>query len=533
VTDGRRTANHTTTDNGHTATEPEHVYPYTDLDDRVLYEVVRRPPKNFKQRRPTPTGWTWDLDGITRIPYRWPHLHHATLHGLTAWVVEGEKDVERLISLGLTATTNAGGAAWPWPDEWAEHFRGLHQVIVIADNDDPGRSAARQRAKVIAQAVPDVRIIEALPGVPAKGDVSDWLDGDGTLEQLVELVEKAPTVGDLIQGHDDEISYIDRLRSHLLVGDAIRNLPPPKPLIGGLLDLNSLAALYGRSGAGKSFVAIDWALSVSTGSYWFGHQVIPGRSLYVVAEGATGVPQRVDAWQHARRTHDIGDIMWLPVPVDIFRADHAGDVTRFVRELAPSLIILDTLARSVPTADENSARDMSLVILHADRLRRATGACVLIVHHTGRDEARGMRGSTVLEAAMDTTLECRQSDDGAIDITATKQKNRESGERVRLALVRTLDSCVLEQWRGQDIEGLPPTAEHVLSTLHEIDLDNGTSLAAWSKSADLPDRTFRRWVRKLVDLNLVKMEGETTRKRFTVTIAGLQALGQLEPPEEF
>jgi hypothetical protein len=71
---------------------------------------------------------------------------------------------------------------------------------------------------------------------------------------------------------------------------------------------------------------------VSTGSWWFGHAVSPGRVLYVVAEGATGVPQRVDAWQHARQTWSIGDIMWLPAPVDIFQAERAGDVTRLLRD---------------------------------------------------------------------------------------------------------------------------------------------------------------------------------------------------------
>jgi hypothetical protein len=524
-----------TTTNG---AQAELVYRYADDAGTLRYEVIRRPPKKFLQRRPDPTGkngWTWDLDNVTRIPYRLVNLTIAAENGLTAWVVEGEKDVERLIGLGLTATTNAGGAKWPWPDEWAEHFRGLHQAIVIADNDDPGRTAALQRAKVIARTVPDVRIIEQLPGVPAKGDVTDWLNAGGTLEELAELAERAPTITDLADTEDDDLSYLDRLRQQLLVGDAIMNLPPPKPLIDGLLDQNSLAALYGRAGSFKSFVAIDWALSVSTGSWWFGQQVVKGRVLYVVAEGAVGVPQRVDAWKHARRTWSLGDIIWLPVPVDIFHAGHALDVARLARELNPTLIVIDTLARSVPTADENSAKDMGQVVLNADRLRRATGACVLVVHHTGRDEARGMRGSTVLEGAMDTTLECRKNEDGAVEITSTKQKNSQSGQRLRFAMAKERDSLVLAEWRGDQTDEIGVTAEAMLTTLHEIDTGEGVTATIWLETSGQPKKTFYRWRKKLLDLDLVSSQGAGNQKRFSVTEEGLVAIGvvEMELPEQF
>lgn len=517
---------------------PELVYRYSDNEGRLRYEVLRRPPKRFLQRRPDPTsndGWAWNLDGVERIPYRLVNLTMAAEDGGIAYVVEGEKDADRLTALRLTATTNAGGAQWQWPDEWAEHFRGLHQVIVIADNDDIGRKAARHRAAVIAKTVPDVRVIEQLPGVPAKGDVSDWLDAGGTLEELVELAERAPTVADLADTDEDELSYIDRLRQQLLVGDAIMNIQPPEPLIDGLLDLNSLAALYGRAGQGKSFVAIDWALSVSTGSWWFGHKVTPGRVLYVIAEGAVGVPQRIDAWKHGRQTWGIGDIVWLPVPIDIFHAGHALDVARFAKELAPSLIVIDTLARSVPTADENSAKDMGVVVLHADRLRRATGACVLVVHHTGHDEAKGMRGSTVLEAAMDTTLSCRRNDEDAIEIVSTKQKNRHSGERWKFALTKERESLVLAPWRGPQTDEIGVTAEKILSTLYEIDTGDGVTQTAWMDSSDQTKATFYRWRKKFLDLGLVTSSGGDKSKRFSVTDEGLALLGivEMELPEQF
>jgi hypothetical protein len=126
------------------------------------------------------------LDGVLRVPYRLPELLAAAEAGGTVWVVEGEKDADRLVQLGLVATTNAGGAGWSWPEDWAEHFRGCERVYVVPDNDPKGREAAQHRAGVIAQAVHDVRIVD-LPGVSEKGDVSDWLDAGGTVEALERL----------------------------------------------------------------------------------------------------------------------------------------------------------------------------------------------------------------------------------------------------------------------------------------------------------------------------------------------------------
>jgi putative DNA primase/helicase len=154
------------------------VYRYRDRAANVVYEVVRRPGKRFMQRRRAPDGdLVWNLDGVDRVPYRWPQLEAAIAECADIYVVEGEKDADRLAALGLCATTGAGGASWRWPDAWAEHFRGAGTVYVLADADEPGRTAANHRANVIALAVHDVRVVEDWPGVGDNGgDVSDWLD---------------------------------------------------------------------------------------------------------------------------------------------------------------------------------------------------------------------------------------------------------------------------------------------------------------------------------------------------------------------
>lgn len=175
----------------------DHIYVYVDIDGTPVYDVGRWDnPKTFRQRAYKADGkynaGKDALKGVTRYPYRLTQLLRACDVGETIYVVEGEKDADRLVVDGLAATTNAQGAAWTWPVDWAEYFRGAGRAVVIADNDEAGRKAAQQRAAIIARAVPDTRIILAMPGVGDKGDVSDWLDSGGTADALRALADAAP-----------------------------------------------------------------------------------------------------------------------------------------------------------------------------------------------------------------------------------------------------------------------------------------------------------------------------------------------------
>jgi putative DNA primase/helicase len=176
------------------ASEIAAVYQYRDEQGGLLFEVVRFNPKGFRQRRPDGDGgWVWKLDGVRRVLYRLPELLAADKGG-PVFVVEGEKDAETLRGLGLTATCNSGGAG-KWRDDYAQHFRGLH-VVVIPDNDGPGRNHARQVAASLRAAAASVKLLE-LPGLTRKGaDVSDWLAQRHTAQELRELAQSAPVYSD-------------------------------------------------------------------------------------------------------------------------------------------------------------------------------------------------------------------------------------------------------------------------------------------------------------------------------------------------
>lgn len=162
-------------------------YPYRDEQGDLLYEVVRYEPKSFAQRRPDGNGgFRWGLDGVRRVPYRLPELLSTVS---TVYVAEGEKDADRLAELGLTATCNPGGAG-KWRNEFNQYFAG-RDVVIFPDNDGPGLEHGEQIARALCPIAATVRVVW-LPGLPEKGDVSDWLDAGHTKEELQRLVAEWP-----------------------------------------------------------------------------------------------------------------------------------------------------------------------------------------------------------------------------------------------------------------------------------------------------------------------------------------------------
>ena len=164
------------------------VYPYHDEAGTLLYEVVKFAPKRFAQRRPNgQDNYVWRLNGVRRVLYRLPELLGAD-PGETVFVTEGEKDADRLRELGLVATTNSQGACkWNKVDHTPLHGR---RVVIVPDNDASGRKHAQQVAEALHVKAAEVRIVE-LPGLPEKGDVSDWLEAGGTVDQLHHLAEQS------------------------------------------------------------------------------------------------------------------------------------------------------------------------------------------------------------------------------------------------------------------------------------------------------------------------------------------------------
>ncbi len=167
-------------------------YDYVDAAGTLLYQAVRYEPKEFRQRRPDGKGgWIWNLQIIKRVIYNLPTVLKAVKVGENVFIVEGEKDVAALAKIGLTATTNASGAG-KWRKEYSVCLKGA-KAIILPDNDDPGRAHAQQVAQFLAGVAAEVKIIE-LPGLPPKGDASDWIANGGNRDELQALCAKALSV---------------------------------------------------------------------------------------------------------------------------------------------------------------------------------------------------------------------------------------------------------------------------------------------------------------------------------------------------
>ncbi len=167
--------------------QEDHVYKYLDENGVVRYEVVRfRNPKTFRQRRVENGRRVWSMKGVELILYQLPRLLTADPDE-PVWIVEGEKDVDNLGNKGLIASCNPMGAG-RWRDSYSDVLKDRH-VVILPDNDQPGRDHAQQVAQSLQGKARSIRLVE-IPGPTEKGDVSDFLASGGTVDQLRTLAQK-------------------------------------------------------------------------------------------------------------------------------------------------------------------------------------------------------------------------------------------------------------------------------------------------------------------------------------------------------
>lgn len=184
-------------------------------------------------------------------------------------------------------------------------------------------------------------------------------------------------------------------------------------LIDDLMDSAAMIVTYGDSNAGKTYVVLDQCFHIAAGREWNGHKVQQGLVVYVAAEGGTGFFKRVEAF---KRHYKVDNLPFALVPCSIDMHGAPADTKKLIQLIKQEeqhfgqkcvMIVVDTLARAMGAGDENTTVDMGKFVLHADALRAATGAAVNIIHHTGKDKAKGARGSSALRAATDTEIEIR------------------------------------------------------------------------------------------------------------------------------
>lgn len=406
---------------------PVATYRYYDTRGNVIASVVRYEPggtRESKTFRPycfkTVDGKTKWIGGAPdlRPLYRLPEIALASVIVLC----EGEGKADALARMGIEATSAMQGANAPIDKtDWSP----LHgkTVIIWPDNDEPGFAYAKAAAARLQAIGCTVRMVD----VPADKPKS-WDAGDCVMEGQ----DPRPIIDRAVGGANDPPSRI-----RILDIDQIDNLEPPSWLVDGIITEAGLSVLWGRSGAMKSFVALDIALCIASGLEWHGKPVKHGLALYIAAEGAHGLGRRVIGWRKTRGK-DLPTPNFKLVPHTIAMTGDDLDILvgllLKMRE-KPALIVIDTLARTFGAGDENKQSDMNAYVSAADKLREATGAHVMIIHHSGVHEDRRERGSNVLRGAADTVIKVSRKGE-AIDIINAgpegKQKDAEEFETVKL-----------------------------------------------------------------------------------------------------
>lgn len=240
--------------------------------------------------------------------------------------------------------------------------------------------------------------------------------------QWIELPEELPENSDVNDyaiefGYDKLFHLLAHLKSpvmryKLLSGADLLNTPPMRWIVQGIMPAEGLAVLYGESGSGKSFLILEMALTIAGGEkYWFGLRVAKAPVTYVCLEGESGIGKRIKAWNLYFNKPVPEKLLFVTQSFNLL----SGDILDLANAItigggAGGLVIIDTLNRAAPGADENSSVDMGNIIASAKKLQNLVGGLILLVHHSGKDKSKGLRGHSSLYAALDGAIEVIKND---------------------------------------------------------------------------------------------------------------------------
>ena len=407
------------------------------------------------------------MTGARIVPYRLPELINAREAGRAVYLVEGEKAADALVSIGAIATTSHAGASH-WPDDITQYFTGA-VVIVVPDCDAPGWKYAKKVVEALLPVAKAIRVLDL--NLPELGDDAyEWVADGGDRSRLAELAKALPIITDINQVQPPEwivpretveVPALPDEESPILVPRQLLNIEawddiedePVEWLIDSVLPKKAFAALYGPPGSYKSFVALDIAEAVATGRTWMGREVqTPGAVLYICGEGFGGIGARIKACKMHNRTQAGAEIYVIRAAINLRSSAEDFDLlVASIKDLVErtgvqfELVQIDTLARAFGGGNENNSEDMGAFIHNAGRIQRMLNCAMMVLHHSGKDQTKGLRGHSSLLGAVDTQLELLKIDTvpnpsgpiaGSGILTISKQKDGQDGVRIGFEMVK-------------------------------------------------------------------------------------------------
>ena len=418
-------------------------YDYRDERNTLLFQAVRFAPKGFAQRKPDGNGgWEWTLTGVKRVLYRLSEILTAE----TVYIVEGEKDADRLWSLGIPSTTNPQGAG-KWREEYNASLVGK-RIVIFPDNDEPGKQHARQiarsllpvaalpqKSKVattdcsVRESKPDILCgtptyeakppvakavkIVRLPDLPPKGDVSDWLDAGHTKEELAEIVKATAALKaeDFLSTPSNEANT----NPWTLAKSAPDLLAEEEKEFAGLakdiLAPGAVTLIAAPRGLGKTQTSHALAVALATGGRFRDEQVKAVRVLLLDRDNPDSlVKKRLRSWG-ASQAHDLHVLTrqnapdlknkeaWTAFPVEDY-----------------DVLIIDSIGSSTEGVTEKEGKQTTEILATILDLARK-GLAILLLTNCTKD-ALSVKGRGEWSDRADIIYECRD----ATNFTHIRQK---------------------------------------------------------------------------------------------------------------
>ena len=436
-------------------------YKYLSDHGEVLFAKIRMEPKDFRISHPVGDIWESGLGDIQRVIYNLPQVLVTASAGGQIFIVEGEKDADRLGDLGVTATCNFEGAGTgksKWKPEYSEWLRGASMVTIVADRDDPGVAHAKGIAASLKGLVSQVSIMQSK--TTGQGDdVSDHLDAGYSLEQLVLLAENEIT---------SRYSRIDWFSVFREEPEDVRWIKED------FLEAGTLNCLFSKPGIGKSLISLEIAVEAVRNGLTVSYFDDENRAADIV-----------DRLRSFRVTPDelsnfiVYNFQNLP-PLD---TEAGGEHLDALMETdKPDLVILDTISRMIKGSENDADTYIQLYRCSLTRLKRR-GITTMRLDHVGKDSSRGQRGSSAKESDADVlwsltrdgetqfSLECQKSRSGHIQYGTIINLTREY-EPLKHVWDVQID-IPLDRYSGiirqMDILGLPVSLgrEKVRAALHD------------------------------------------------------------------
>ena len=298
---------------------------------------------------------------------------------------------------------------------WACGKADYHAAAVVTF----GAGRTRPIAKLLRKRFPTARIVI----VPDRGKESDAEDiAREIIGAWAEMPVAKPAnydANDYEAEHGSEAlegllraAKTPPMRYRLQSADDLLKAPSLRWMIQGVLPASGFGAVYGPSGTGKSFLVLDLCAAIAAGAQWFGLRVHAAPVTYVCLEGEAGLGKRAQAWSIRQRCNLPDRLRFVTQPLDLRQPEDVADLCSAVLAAGgrDGLLVIDTLNRAAPGTDENSSVDMGQLIEACKEAQRRLGGMVLLVHHTGKDGTKGLRGHSSLYAALDAAIEVSRND---------------------------------------------------------------------------------------------------------------------------